>query len=188
MGLTKYLQILWKQPKKNLGPLWQQRLISYRKQPSTVKLDSPTRLDRARSLGYKAKTGVIVVRQRVKRGGHKRQRKKGKRSKRQSTKLILQKNYRQIAEERTSKKFTNCEVLNSYWVAKDGQHVWYEVILVDRVSPQVQADKSLSWVKAQRGRAFRGLTSAGRKSRGLRKKGKGAEKARPGRRANNRRI
>ena len=31
----------------------------------------------------------------------------------------LDKNYQLIAEERTSKKYPNCEVLNSYYVAKD---------------------------------------------------------------------
>ena len=38
----------------------------------------------------------------------------------------------------------------------------------------------------QRGRAFRGLTSAGRKMRGLLNKGRGAEKLRPSIRAHNR--
>ena len=36
---------------------------------------------------------------------------------------------------------------------------------------------------AQRGRVYRGLTSSGKKSRGLRRKGKGAEKIRPSLRA-----
>lgn len=186
MGLAKYLRASYKQPKKNLQHIYRERLIQFRKEPTTLKLDSPTRPDRARSLGFTKKTGVFVVRQRLKRGGHVRDRKKGKRSKKQTIRLILHKNYRQIAEERASRKFTNCEVLNSYWVARDGQHYWFEVIMVDPCSPQVMADKSLSWVKAQRGRAHRGLTSAGRKVRGLRHKGKGVEKARPSRRAHKR--
>ncbi|KKT75754.1 MAG: 50S ribosomal protein L15e, partial [Candidatus Peregrinibacteria bacterium GW2011_GWA2_44_7] len=41
-----------------------------RKEPVTLVLEHPTRLDRARSLGYKAKQGCIVARQRVGRGGH----------------------------------------------------------------------------------------------------------------------
>ncbi len=41
-------------------------------------------------------------------------------------------------------------------------------------------------IAKKKGRAFRGLTSAGRKSRGLRRKGKGAEKVRPSLRANKR--
>ncbi|MBD3318379.1 50S ribosomal protein L15e [Candidatus Woesearchaeota archaeon] len=186
MGIASYLQQLWKKPKDH--PLWKTRLMAYRRDPATLKVERPTRLDRARALGYTSKKGVFVVRQRVKRGGHTRQRTKGKRSKRQSIKLILQKNYQHIAEERANKKFTNAEVLGSYWVAKDGKHVWYEVLLVDRDHPQVKADKSLSWVKAQRGRVYRGKTSAGRKSRALHRKGKGVEKARPSRRANKRTL
>ena len=186
MGLAKYLRAAYKQPKKNLKELYHTRLIQFRRDPATLRLEFPTRIDRARALGYKSKQGVFVVRQRVKRGGHVRKKRSGKKSSRQTTKLILHKNYRQIAEERANRKFVNCEVLNSYWVARDGQHYWFEVIMVDPHSPQVSADKSLSWVKAQRGRAHRGLTSAGRKARGLRWKGKGAEKVRPGRRANKR--
>ena len=42
--------------------------------------------------------------------------------------------------------------------------------------------------KSNKGRAFRGLTSAGKKSRGLRNKGKGAEKIRPSLKSNKRRA
>ena len=65
---------------------------------------------------------------------------------------------------------------------------WYEIILVDKSHPAIKADKKMSWVCSgkHKNRAFRGLTSAGRKSRGLRNKGKGAEKVRPSQRANKR--
>ena len=42
-----------------------------------------------------------------------------------------------------------------------------EVILVDKHHPVIKADKSINWITTQRRRAFRGLTSAGKKSRGL---------------------
>jgi large subunit ribosomal protein L15e len=184
MSLTLQLRKLWKKPKAALGDLWKSRLISYRKEPVTLRIDGPTRIDRARAVGYKAKKGFFVVRQRVLRGGHRRERSKGKRSKRQGTRLILHKNYQQIAEERANRKYTNCEVLGSYWLAQDGKNYWYEVVLVDRTSPDVL--KSKPWVKNSRGRVYRGLTSAGKKSRGLHKKGKGVEKARPSRRSRNR--
>ncbi|MCD6222908.1 MAG: 50S ribosomal protein L15e, partial [Thermoplasmata archaeon] len=45
-------------------------------------------------------------------------------------------------------------------------------------------DNHINWIVHDRGRAFRGKTSAGKKGRGLRNKGKGAEKARPSVRAN----
>jgi len=184
MGMYKYIRDLWKQPKKNLGELWQNRLVEWRKQPVTIRILRPTRIDRARSLGYKAKQGFIVVRQKVMKGGHTRSfRKKGKRPKRSGTRMNLDINYQKIAEERANKKFSNCEVLNSYYAAHDGKYVWYEVILIDRAHPQIQADPMLRNLAAKRGRVSRGLTSAGRKSRGLRKKGKGAEKLRPSRTA-----
>ncbi|OYT32805.1 50S ribosomal protein L15e [Candidatus Woesearchaeota archaeon] len=187
MGFYQRLAELWKQPKKNLGEIWRQRLIKIRREPVTVRLEHPTRPDRARALGYKAKQGFIVVRQRVKRGPHKRpKKKKGRRSKTQTRRLTLRKNYQLIAEERANKKFPNCEVLNSYYLAEDGKHYWFEVILVDRAHPAVLKDKRISFISKQRGRVYRGKTSTGRKIRGLRHKGKGVEKARPSRRARKR--
>ncbi|MBS3176805.1 50S ribosomal protein L15e, partial [Candidatus Woesearchaeota archaeon] len=157
-------------------------LISWRKENATVRVEHPTRPDRAHSLGYKAKQGVFVVRQRVQRGGRKREvMDGGRRSKRSSLRLNLNKNYQQVAEERAQKSYINCVVLNSYWVGQDGKNIWYEIVMVDPGCPVVQSDKQLSWTmdKAHQGRAHRGLTSAGRKARGLRNKGKGAEKLRP---------
>ncbi len=171
MSLYKQVRDLWKKPKANLGDLWKQRLIAWRKEPVTVKLERPTRIDRARSLGYKAKQGYVVVRQRVRRGGHTRpQIKKGRRPKRYGTKLNLSKNYQQIAEERAQKKYANLVVLNSYWVAKDGKNYWFEVILVDPDHPVIRADRRINWIceSKNRSRVFHGQTSAGKKGRGKR--------------------
>ncbi|MFH1276563.1 MAG: 50S ribosomal protein L15e [Candidatus Woesearchaeota archaeon] len=171
MGLYKQVRELWKKPQANMPELWRERLIAWRKEDSTVKLERPTRIDRARGLGYKAKQGFIVVRQRVLRGGHTRpQIKGGRRPKRSGTRLNLSKNYQQIAEERTQKKFKNLVVLNSYWVAQDGKYYWYEVILVDPSHPVIKSDPKINWVckKKNWSRVFQGKTSAGRKGRGLR--------------------
>lgn len=191
MGLYKYIRDAWKKPKDTMNDLMKERLISWRKSASTVRVRKPTRLDRARSLGYKAKPGFIVVRQRTPAGGHtnpEKNSKGGRRPKRQSQKMALRKSYQLISEERAVRKFPNCEVLNSYWLAKDGKYYWYEVILVDRTNPQILADKQINWISLQKGRVHRGLTSAGRKMRNLDNKGKGAEKVRPSRRANKRRL
>ena len=186
MGIYKYLQKIWKKPDKEDQ---KERLIQWRREPVTIRLERPTRLDRARSLGYKAKQGIFVVRQAVQRGSHMRPDiKGGRRPKTQRQKLALRKSYQVIAEERAGRKYSNCEVLNSYFVGKDGQTVWYEVILVDRTHPRIASDSSLSWIANDKGRVFRGRTSAGRKSRGMRSSGKGSEKARPSRRANDRKI
>ena len=185
MSLYKYVRQAWKKPKQN--ELWRERLITWRKEPSTFKLERPTRIDRARSLGYKAKQGYVVVRQRVLRGGHTRpQIKGGRRPKRFGTRLSLRKNYQQICEERAQKKYVNLVVLNSYWVAEDGKYVWYEIILVDPNHPVIKADERINWITVDRKRVFHGRTSAGKKTRGMRGKGKGFEKSRPSRRAHNR--
>lgn len=188
MSLYKHVREAWKKPKETLKELNKERLISWRKSLATVRIERPTRIDRARSLGYRAKQGIIMVRQRVLKGGRQRpQFKSGRRPKHMRRKKIVAKNYQQICEERANKKYLNCEVLNSYKVAEDGMYYWYEIILVDRFHPQILSDKKLSWVTTKQGRVFRGLTSAGRKSRGLRNKGIGSEKIRPSLRAQGRR-
>jgi len=180
MAIYKYLREIWKKPKENLKDLWKERLIEWRKEGATTRIKKPTRLDKARSLGYKAKQGVIIVRQKVSRKQRMRpQVAGGRRPKTFRHKKVTNMNYQAIAEQRANKKYVNCEVLNSYYVAEDGQNMWYEVILIDKAHPQIINDTDLNWISYKTGRAFRGLTSAGRKHRGLRNKGKGAEKVRP---------
>ncbi len=162
-----------------------ERLTQWRKEPSTLRVHRPTRIDKARSLGYKAKQGFLVIRQRVIRGGHTRPDiKGGRRSAHSGQRKSLAKNYQVICEERVAKKYVNCEVLNSYYVGKDGRHIWYEVILVERDNPSVYLTKETAWARDTKNKALRGLTSAAKKHRGLRKKGFGSEKTRPSKRAN----
>ncbi|PNX48302.1 MAG: hypothetical protein BV456_09950 [Thermoplasmata archaeon M8B2D] len=77
------------------------------------------------------------------------------------------------------------EVLNSYWIGEDGKHHYFEIILVDPVHPSVIKDPKINWITdvSHKRRVLRGKTSAGRKGRGLHKKGKGTEKIRPSIRA-----
>jgi len=184
-----YIKELWKKPKENLGKIWQERLIKWRKSNAVVRVEKPTRLDKARALGYKAKVGFIIARVRVRRGGRKRPKPKGgRRSKRQTIRKVLKMNYQWVAEQRAARKFPNLEVLNSYWLARDGMYAWYEVIFVDPSRPEIKKDKNINWITSKKHtrRVFRGLTSAARKSRGLRKKGKRAIKVRPSLRAHER--
>lgn len=165
-----YIRQAWKKPD---AKTLRERMIAWRDSEAFVKVDKPLRLDRARSLGYKDKKGFVVIRARVQRGGHKRPRpNKGRRSKRLHTNKNLITNYRGIAEQRVAKKFTNLEVLNSYLIGKDGIHYFYEIICVDPHMPEIKSDPVMKWVtnKANTRRALRGLTSAGKKSRGLRSK------------------
>jgi len=189
MAVYKYIRDLWKKPKTSLKEIHKERLIQWRREAVTERIRKPTRLDRARSLGYRAKQGFIMVRQRVSRGGRMRPTiKHGRRPKHNRQRKVLGMSYQTIAETRASKKFTNCEVLNSYWVAEDGKSVWYEIILVDKSHPVIKKDKNIKWItqKQHTRRVFRGLTSSAKKSRGLLNKGKGAEKVRPSQRANKR--
>ncbi|MFH1126951.1 MAG: 50S ribosomal protein L15e [archaeon] len=187
MGMYKYIKEIWKNPKANLGSVWQERLIKWRKEETVTRIEKPTRIDRARSLGYKAKQGIVVARVKVTRGGRERERhKKGRKPSKAGFVHFTPKKSRQvIAEEKVSKKYPNMEVLSSYYVGEDGKHIWYEVVLVNPTHPAIENDKNLSWItnKEHRGRAHRGLTPAGKKSRGLNKKGNGAEKLRPSIRA-----
>jgi len=165
-GFYQFIRDAWKKPDKKI---LRERMIEWRHSDVFTKVDKPLRLDRARALGYKDKKGIIVVRVRIARGGHKRPRPaKGRRSKRMHTNKNLMMNYKWIAEQRTGNKFKNLEVLNSYQIGKDGMNYFYEVILVDPSKPEIQSDKNLNWVSQNKKRAVRGLTSAAIKSRGLR--------------------
>ncbi|HDJ96665.1 MAG TPA: 50S ribosomal protein L15e [Candidatus Aenigmarchaeota archaeon] len=160
-----FLRQLWKK-----GEYLKERLIKWRKQPVVVRIEKPTRLDRARSLGYKAKQGFVVVRVRVKKGGRTRQlygRRGRKPSKAGIKKFTPRKSLRWIAEEKAAKKFPNLEVLNSYYVAEDGKYKWFEVIMVDKNHPVIKSDPKINWIaKPQHTRrVFRGLTSAGKRVR-----------------------
>ena len=159
MGLYQYIKQTFQQEYKNRDENYKNRLIKWRKEPSIVRLERPTNIARARVLGYKAKQGYIVVRVKVKKGRRKRPKPDGGRKPAKNILFVSPKISKRLqAEQRAARKYRNMEVLNSYWVGEDGQKVYYEVILVDR-------DKYPNLLR--RGRAFRGLTAAGRKVRGL---------------------
>ena len=191
MGLYKYISNLHRERSEDYQDLVRKRLIDWRKEPTPLRIDHPTDLVSARRLGYKSKTGFVLIRVRLKRGQKQRPSiRHGRRSAHFRQRLVLKKSYQWIAEERAVKNHPNLEVLNSYKVAKDGLFYWFEVILIDPKHPQIKTDKSLSWITSNKhqGRVHRGLTSAGKKSRALSGKGKGFEKSRPGIRANDSRA
>ena len=177
----------WKKPDTSYQSPLKNRLIQWRKEESFTRVERPLRIDRARSLGYKAKQGYIVVRARVRRGGLRKHQIKGGRkpSSKGMKKITAAKSIQRIAEERTAKRYPNMEVLNSYWVGEDGRYHYYEVILVDSSHPAILNDPKINWISdpANKRRVLRGKTSAGQKGRGMLYKGKGAEKVRPSIRA-----
>ena len=147
------------------------RLIEWRKQHTVTRIEKPTRLDKARSLGYKAKQGFIVVRVKVIRGGREKPRpNSGRRPKRMGVYgFSPAKSLQLIAEEKAARKYPNMQVLGSYYVAEDGLYKYFEVILVDPNHPVIASDPAYKWLRdpANTRRVFRGLTSAGKRARGL---------------------
>jgi large subunit ribosomal protein L15e len=179
-----HIREAWKDPDDGkLAELQWQRLQDWREQGAVERIDRPTRLDRARSLGYKAKQGIIVARVSVRKGSARKKRHKaGRRSKRQGvTRITRRKDIQRVAEERCARTYPNLRVLNSYWVGEDGRQKWHEVILVDPEHPAIENDDDLNWIcdDTHKNRSLRGLTSAGKRNRGLGSKGKGTEHTRP---------
>ena len=169
-GLYQSLRTIWKKPKENLGDILRARLTEWRKQNVVVRAERPTRLDRARELGYKAKLGYAIARVRVKKGGRRRRKpEKGRDPSHAGLVHFTPKGLQWIAEEKAQRKFSNLEVLNSYWTGSDGVDDWYEVIMVDPNHPNIINDSKINWIRnpANRRRVFHGQTAAGKKSRGL---------------------
>ena len=180
-----HIKDAWKDPGDgDLAELQWQRKQEWREQGAIERIDRPTRLDKARELGYKAKQGVVVVRAAVRKGNARKERfTAGRRSKRQGVnRLGRRKSIQRIAEERASRKYPNLRTLASYWVGEDGSQKWHEIILIDPEHGAIQADDDLGCMcdDTHKGRAFRGLTNAGTSNRGLQNRGKGAEHVRPG--------
>lgn len=179
-----YIREAYKRPGESyVHDLLKERLPIWRRDESVVRVDHPTRIDRAREMGYKAKQGFIVVRSKIRKGGRRKQRVNAGRvpAKMGVKKITPKKSLQWIAEERGARKYPNMEVLGSYWVGEDGQFRYFEIVLIDPSHPAVARDRILKWVTkpANRSRVHRGLSPSGKTSRGLRNRGKGAEKLRP---------
>lgn len=200
MGYYKYVKELYKGVKKKikkpenkeLRDIIFERKQAWRKSPAIERVEKPTRIDKARQHGYKSKQGFVIARVRVRRGGMRKSRpNSGRKPKRMGVeKITPAKSIQRIAEERAQRKFMNLEMLGSYWLWEDGQYKWYEIVMVDPSHPSIRNDKDINWIcePQHTHRVFRGLTSAGKKGRGLRKKGMGAEKVRPSLRAKGRKA
>ena len=130
---------------KSNNDVLKSKAVVWRTEEVIHKINRPSRLDRARRLGYKAKQGIIVVRIRVGRGGMRKQRPvSGRRPKHFGVVHIKQGiNMRKVAERRVGEKFPNLEVLGSYYLHRDGMHMWYEVILADTNHPAILNDMEM---------------------------------------------
>ena len=146
--VTMYRQIgeTWKGELKEKSPALRERIIAWRKGPRVVRIEHPTRLDRARSLGFKAKQGFLVVRVRISRGGIRIKRPvSGRRPKHLGVVRIKgQLNEGKVVARRVKQRYPNLIVLGSYFLTEDGKYRWFESILVDPNHPAIIADKELS--------------------------------------------
>lgn len=110
----------------------------------------PSRPDKARRLGYKAKQGYVVYRIRVRRGGRKRPAPKGatygKPTNQGINQLKYQRALRATAEERVGRRCANLRVLNSYWINQDSTYKYFEVILVDPQHKAIRRDARINWI------------------------------------------
>ncbi len=135
--MYRVLAKAWRNPEEScIAELMRERAIAWRRRPTIVRIDKPTKLHTARKLGYKAKPGIIVVRVRVRKGsGEKPRPNSGRRPKALGVKKLKREISKQrIAEERVAKKFPNLKLMGSYYVWEDGMYKWYECILYD---PQI---------------------------------------------------
>merc|ERR1712023_199855 len=77
-GAYKYLQEMWRKKQSDVMRfLLRVRCWELRHLPRVHRASRPTRPDKARRLGYKAKQGYVIFRSRVRRGGRRKQVRKG---------------------------------------------------------------------------------------------------------------
>ncbi len=144
-NMRGYMAATWlKMWKLNTDEL-KSKAITWRTEHAIQRIERPSRLDRARKLGYKAKQGIILVRARVGRGGMRKQRPvSGRRPKHLGVVHIKQGiSMQRVAERRVLESFPNMESLGSYYLHKDGRYFWYEVILADPYHPSISHDKEM---------------------------------------------
>ncbi|RHZ76796.1 hypothetical protein Glove_192g23 [Diversispora epigaea] len=174
MGAYKYLEELYKKKQSDvLRFLLRVRCWEYRQLNVIHRASRPSRPDKARRLGYKAKQGYVIYRIRVRRGGRKRPVPKGatygKPTNQGVNQLKYQRSLKATAEERVGRRCSNLRVLNSYWINQDATYKYYEVILVDPNHKVIRRDPKINWIVStkHKHRECRGLTSIGKKNRGL---------------------
>jgi large subunit ribosomal protein L15e len=155
MGMYKYIREAFQKEYHERSMILRKRITEWRKLGTVSRIERPTNLSRARALGYKAKEGIMMARVAVGRGSRKRPHPWGGRKPAKNAAYRAPgKSLQRMAEEKAARVFANFEVLNSYFVGSDGVKKYFEVILADR-----------KLVGGVRGRAFRGLTSAGKQGR-----------------------
>jgi|TARA_Y100000815_G_scaffold44684_1_gene36839 large subunit ribosomal protein L15e len=137
-------QIWIKMWKDNSAEL-REKAILWRKQNAMIRIAKPSRISRARRLGYKAKQGIVVVRMRVGTGGMRKQRPRGGRRPKHLgvTRIKAAVSMKQVAERRVLERYQNMKLFGSYFLYKDGMYYWFEVILADPSHKRIAKDKEI---------------------------------------------
>ena len=141
---TSQDQVWLKMLKENPMEL-RQKAVIWRNENAVTRVEKPSRIARARRLGYKAKQGIIVIRMRVGTGGMRKQRPRGGRRPKHLgvTKIKADVSMKQVSERRVLERYPNMKLLGSYFLYKDGMHYWFEVILADPSHPRIAKDKEI---------------------------------------------
>lgn len=148
-------------------------IVDARQRDPVFRKERPLFLDRARKLGYKAKQGYVIYCVRAKKGNAIRDYHNGNTHGKCVNAGIHQikpgLRIQATAEQLVGQKCSNLRVLNSYMIGSDYMYKYYEVILVDPNHIVIRNDPKINWIcnAVHKRRECRGLTSAGKKSRGL---------------------
>jgi len=174
MGAYKYMQEIWRKKQSDVMRfLLRVRTWQYRQMSSVHRVPRPTRPEKARRLGYRAKQGYVVYRVRIRRGGRKRPVTKGQTYGKPKThgvnELKFERNHQSVAEERVGRKCGALRVLSSYWIGQDSTYKFFEVVLIDPMHKAIRRNPDTQWITkpVMKHREMRGLTAAGKRSRGL---------------------
>ena len=111
-GMPSYQDQTWIRLWKENAPELRSRVIGWRKQNAITRIDRPSRLERARRLGYKAKQGIVVVRMRVGTGGMRKQRPTGGRRPKHLgvTRIKADDDMKTVAERRVLERYPNMKL------------------------------------------------------------------------------
>ena len=115
-SMYAFVRDAWKVPADSgVKELLWNRMQEWRREGSVVRVERPTRIDRARSLGYKAKQGIAVARVQVRRGGRRASRYvRARRSARMGkNRLTAGKSIQRIAEERDGERVSAANTADS---------------------------------------------------------------------------
>merc|ERR1712156_463433 len=175
MGAYKYMTELYRKKQSDvLRYLLRIRCWQYRQLAKVHRVPRSTRPDKACRLGYKNKQGFVIYRIAMRRGGRKRPVPKGcPYGKPKTSGGVKQqkpvRNLQSIAEERVGRRVQGLRVLSSYWVGQDSTYKYYEVVMIDPFHKAIRRDAKINWMcrPVMKHRELRGLTGAGKSSRGL---------------------